>query len=160
MKLICNKHGASEHSRTGVKIVRYKCLACTYDYTHSYLRRLKQKAVDYAGGACVECGYNKSVQALHFHHIDSSTKEFAIFESRGGKKIVRDWDKLVIEIDKCVLLCANCHAELHHVERNESDSNKPQSIELGLSRTQLAAINRSIIERRHTIEDIIERLSL
>lgn len=50
---------------------------------------------------------------MDFHHRDPSQKDFAIGETRQGKKIVRSWDALIPELDKCDLLCKNCHAEVH-----------------------------------------------
>ena len=65
-------------------------------------------AVEYKGGACVLCGYNKSHAALEFHHIDPHEKDIQI-----GVKANIAWSKIKLEIDKCVLLCANCHREEH-----------------------------------------------
>lgn len=73
---------------------------------------LKQKAVDYLGGKCIDCGYNKCLQALEFDHVDPSQKEFTI----SGKHCF-SWGKIKIELDKCVLRCANCHRERHANER-------------------------------------------
>lgn len=72
-------------------------------------RRIKQKAVEYLGGKCVRCGYNKCVAALQFHHKDITKKEFGI----SAKGIIRSWERIKVELDKCELLCANCHAEEH-----------------------------------------------
>jgi len=55
------------------------------------------------------CGYRKFVGALDFHHIDEKTKQFDL-SSRG---LTRAWSRIQIELDKCVLLCANCHREIH-----------------------------------------------
>lgn len=71
-------------------------------------RKLKRKSVDYSGGECLKCGYNKSLAALVFHHTDPTTKEHGF---NGGK--TTDWPKWKVEIDKCVMLCQNCHMELH-----------------------------------------------
>lgn len=72
-------------------------------------RRRKDQAIAYKGGQCQACGYNRCSWALQFHHIDESTKSFEI-----SKKIARlSFEKLVPELDKCALLCANCHAEVH-----------------------------------------------
>jgi hypothetical protein len=71
--------------------------------------RLKQKMVDYLGGCCQECGFYKCISALHFHHVDSETKSFTISGSH-----TRKWSVLEQELDKCDLICANCHAEKHH----------------------------------------------
>lgn len=70
-------------------------------------QRLKQKAIDYKGGKCQECEYNKCNAALTFHHINPEEKSFTI----SGKSI--SWERIKVEIDKCLLLCFNCHAELH-----------------------------------------------
>lgn len=82
-----------------------KCPSC-----NSNLRRfaLKIKAIDYKGGKCVVCGYSRCVGALCFHHRDPNEKEFTISGNH-----CRRWDVLKQELDKCVLLCTNCHAELH-----------------------------------------------
>jgi hypothetical protein len=73
---------------------------------------LKQKAVDYLGGKCIDCGYNRCLQALEFDHIDPSQKEFTI----SGRHCF-SWEKVKLELDKCVLRCANCHRERHANER-------------------------------------------
>lgn len=67
---------------------------------------LKLKAVTYMGGKCTECNYKKCLGALQFHHIDQATKEFSF----SGKHCL-SWEKLRAELDKCVLVCSNCHAE-------------------------------------------------
>jgi hypothetical protein len=71
-------------------------------------RRVKVKAVAYKGGKCIDCGYNRCVAALQFHHPNGD-KDFGI----AAKGATRSWEKVVVELDKCVLLCANCHAERH-----------------------------------------------
>jgi predicted transcriptional regulator len=67
----------------------------------------KQKCVDYLGGKCIICGYNKSLKALEFHHRDPSKKDFPISGIR------KSWDFTKKELNKCDLLCANCHREEH-----------------------------------------------
>ena len=69
---------------------------------------LKEKAVEYKGGKCVKCGYDKYVGALEFHHINDD-KKFSI----GNKGLTRSWEKIINEIDKCILVCSNCNKELH-----------------------------------------------
>lgn len=63
---------------------------------------------DYKGSKCVRCGYDKCKSALHFHHLVPSTKDFQISGNWG-----LSWDKVKSELDKCILVCANCHAEIH-----------------------------------------------
>lgn len=72
-------------------------------------KRLRQMAREYKGDQCVLCGYNKCKDALDFHHLDESQKEFGLSE-RG---MTRSWEKIKQEVDKCVLICANCHREIH-----------------------------------------------
>ncbi len=71
-------------------------------------RLVKQILVEEAGGRCVTCGYDRYVDALHFHHRDKSKKSFAL--SRKGATMALA--KLREEAKKCVPLCANCHAEV------------------------------------------------
>jgi hypothetical protein len=72
-------------------------------------RKLKAALVAYKGGFCVRCGYADCQQALCFHHRDPAEKEFSIGE---GNKIWR-LEQAIKEIEKCDLLCLNCHAEVH-----------------------------------------------
>jgi hypothetical protein len=68
----------------------------------------KKRCVDYLGGRCVRCGYDRCVKAMTFHHRDPAAKEFAI-----SQMLDRGWAVLSAELDKCDLLCFNCHMEEH-----------------------------------------------
>lgn len=89
----------------------------TYSDRREYLKKavskrrkfLRAKSLEYGGGKCSICGYKKCIRALTFHHIDPSKKSFGL--SANG--ITRSWDKTKAELDKCVLLCMNCHMEIH-----------------------------------------------
>jgi DNA-binding CsgD family transcriptional regulator len=70
-------------------------------------KRVKLKLVDYKGGKCEICGYCKSLWALEFHHRDPELKDFTI------SSVSKSFYKLKKEVDKCMLVCSNCHAELH-----------------------------------------------
>jgi hypothetical protein len=72
-------------------------------------RNRKKELIEYLGSKCVMCGYNKSDYSLHFHHVDKSQKEFTISE-----KIDRKFSNLKKEVEKCILLCANCHGEVEY----------------------------------------------
>jgi 5-methylcytosine-specific restriction endonuclease McrA len=72
-------------------------------------KKVRQMAIEYKGGRCQKCGYDFCVDALEFHHSDSSEKDFSISE----KGYTRSWSKVREELDKCILLCANCHREVH-----------------------------------------------
>ena len=71
--------------------------------------RVKEELVNYKGGKCCICGYNKYIGALEFHHLDSSIKDFGIAQNSSYRNI----DALKKEVDKCILVCANCHREIH-----------------------------------------------
>lgn len=70
-------------------------------------KRKKIELVAYKGGCCEICGYNKSISALQFHHRNPNEKDFNI--SRKSYS----FERLKKEVDKCILVCANCHAEIH-----------------------------------------------
>lgn len=73
-------------------------------------RNTKEKVVKGLGGECICCGYNKCNEALDVHHLDPSTKEFALRDIVANPK---KWDRIKEEVKKCVLLCKICHAEFH-----------------------------------------------
>lgn len=75
-------------------------------------QRLKSKAIEYLGGKCCKCGYNKCQAVLQFYHTDPNKKDFGL-SARG---FCRSWKKIKEELDKCLLMCANCHTELHAEE--------------------------------------------
>lgn len=78
-----------------------------YENVRSWRRRTKARAVEYLGGKCVNCGYNRCLRSLSFHHLEPSKKDFRI-----SSRCI-SWESMVKELDKCVLLCSNCHMEVH-----------------------------------------------
>ncbi len=70
---------------------------------------IKQWALDYKGNKCKYCGYDKCIEALEFHHINPDEKDFSISD----RNIKLDWEEIKKELDKCVLVCSNCHREIH-----------------------------------------------
>jgi DNA invertase Pin-like site-specific DNA recombinase len=79
----------------------------------SWRKRKKKELVEYKGGCCEKCGYNKSIEVLQFHHLDPNEKDFTI----SGKSY--SIERLKKEVDKCILVCANCHIEIHEELRNK-----------------------------------------
>jgi len=71
-------------------------------------RKIKTLSIEYKGGKCQVCGYNKYQGTLELHHINQKEKDFGI----GDKGYTRSWEKVKTELDKCVLVCANCHREV------------------------------------------------
>jgi len=72
-------------------------------------RKIREMAVQHLEGKCSRCGYSKYLEVLEFHHRDPSQKLFGI----GQRGLTRGWERVRAEIEKCDLLCANCHRELH-----------------------------------------------
>jgi hypothetical protein len=85
------------------------CKPCTKIQTIERQRKLKQDAINYKGGCCQKCGYNKYNGALEFHHIDPTQKDFTI----AHLKLTTFNETIKKELDKCILVCANCHREIH-----------------------------------------------
>jgi transposase len=106
MTLSCSRHG-----RTTFRICGkggYRCARCNAEAVARRRRKVKRTLVDEAGGGCVLCGYDRCLTALEFHHLDRADKRFSL-SSRG---VARALAKVREEARKCVLLCANCHAEV------------------------------------------------
>jgi hypothetical protein len=82
------------------------CKKCLVNYQNERWRRRKTEAIAYKGGKCIACGYARCIAALEFHHRDRNTKELS-----GNQLKSMSWEKIKAEIDKCDLLCANCHRE-------------------------------------------------
>lgn len=105
-------------------------------------RRTKERVVYYLGGKCILCGYNKCNRSLHAHHVEPANKKFSI----ARKGTTRSWKKLRKELDKCVLVCANCHGEIHGKQINMSILSE--------------ALRRDLLLRNERAETIIDNSSL
>lgn len=84
-------------------------MACRVEAVQRRRDKIKQMAVEYKGGKCAICGYDKYIGALEFHHLNPSEKDFSI----GAKGYTRSFARVREELDKCVCLCSNCHKEVH-----------------------------------------------
>ena len=78
-----------------------------YEYVKKHRQNYKRMMTAAFESKCGICGYNKSLVALDFHHLNEKEKEFTI------RNKIKAWSKLVEELRKCVLLCSNCHREVH-----------------------------------------------
>lgn len=111
----CKHHGKTEFVRRVDG--RYRCKKCAVESVQKRRNKLKELAVEYKGGKCQCCGYNKCICALEFHHLNGEEKEFSI--SANG--YTRKWETVKKELDKCILLCSNCHKEVHYGIININD---------------------------------------
>ena len=90
---------------------RARCGSCN---TKIRRYRAKAAAIKYLGGKCVDCGWRGDQAAFQFHHKDPDKKDFII-----GNAANKSWGIIKSELDKCLLLCANCHS-IRHSAKNGS----------------------------------------
>ena len=86
-----------------------RCRSCC---TTVRRKAMKKRVVEFKGGACIRCGYNKQIEVLSFHHRDPSLKSHEVCGA-----VNRSFAANLAEAEKCDLLCANCHMEVHAEER-------------------------------------------
>lgn len=120
-KLICEICGKEFSPKTNNAKRRKYCYECSPEQNQgenkaeqvSALRKaMKKEAVKRKGGKCEICGYSKNISALQFHHINPQNKKFGL----ANNGIIHPWDEYWEEAQKCILVCANCHAEIHSEE--------------------------------------------
>lgn len=102
----CHRHGDTTFVLEGRGY--FRCTRCRSEAVVKWRRRAKQRLIEERGGACGICGYDPYQGALEFHHLDPTTKEFGL----AAYGVTRRFEDVQAEAEKCVLLCANCHAEV------------------------------------------------
>lgn len=106
---ICKKHGTSVHYLVKGTKNSWKCRECNTERVTATRRNNKIKLIQMFGGKCSQCGYDRYAGALEFHHLDPEHKDFGI----GSGKISFSLKRMIEEAKKCVLVCSNCHKEIH-----------------------------------------------
>ena len=117
MKKICEICGSEFETKSATRIYCYECSGestrINYEsrkHQKTILRNsMKKQAIKLLGGKCCICGYNKCIDALEFHHKDPTKKEFKL-----GSGNTMSWKEYKKEAQKCMLLCSNCHKEIHY----------------------------------------------
>jgi hypothetical protein len=106
---VCKRHGLVTFHlcSQGKRGYRWRCKRCVGEAVTRRLQKVKRILVEEAGGCCAVCGYERCIVNLHFHHVDPTTKSFALSVASG-----KGLGKLRAEAKKCVLVCANCHGEI------------------------------------------------
>lgn len=108
----CAKCNQEFFPKKQAKTRRY-CYDCVpeeaYENGATLRKLIKHWALNYKGAKCQCCGYDKCDDALEFHHINQEEKDFSISD----RDIKLDWDSIKAELDKCILVCSNCHREIH-----------------------------------------------
>jgi len=115
-KMYCSNKCKQKHHYDRVK-------EQTNTYHSQTIRGYKRKLylIEFLGGSCKECGYNKNISALEFHHRDPNVKDHQL-DSRTLSN--RSMDYIMNEISKCDLLCSNCHREFHNPEMDINEVKK------------------------------------
>ena len=103
---VCKSHGRADFVRNGRG--HYRCTRCRSERVTRRRRTVKETLIRELGGACALCGYGRYAGALEFHHLNPAEKAFGL--SAGG--VARSLERARQEAAKCILLCANCHAEV------------------------------------------------
>ena len=133
----CGKKASRERISKGISSKNKICAKCGKEFTiknNAFSRRycydcipeigntgaanrkiIKKWAVEYKGGKCCKCGYNKCLDALDLHHLNPTEKDFNLSD----RNLSLDWNEITPELDKCILVCANCHREIHAEENKE-----------------------------------------
>lgn len=109
-ELGCSKSTISYHLGRGRK---ERTVAATKARRLKERREIKLRH----GGRCSKCGYSKCLAALQFHHIEPNNKKFGITEALRLSRLKYSREEIEKESEKCILLCANCHLELHYPEQ-------------------------------------------
>jgi transposase-like protein len=102
----CPRHGVTAHRQRANGA--WRCLRCRSRHVTEHRRRTKARMLSEAGGRCVLCGYDRCPSALHFHHLEPERKRFGLATAGATRALATTR----AEVAKCVLLCANCHAEV------------------------------------------------
>ncbi len=106
----CKKHGLTDHyhaSKTNPN--HWKCKKCNVSNVTTRRRNVREQILLEAGGKCVVCSYDRCQRALEFHHMEPGKKDFGL----SAKGLTMGIDKMREEIKKCILVCSNCHREIH-----------------------------------------------
>src|SRR3954466_3606152 len=105
MERECKRHGSTEYRN--YKSRGWVCLRCEVENVSRRRKVIRDTLLDEAGGKCIRCGYDRCRDALVFHHLDPAQKERGLSNWQYSLKRGR------VEASKCILVCANCHAEIH-----------------------------------------------
>lgn len=110
---LCRKCGETKPSRF-LKGRWTECRKCRGGNQSGRFREYKRRAVEYKGGECEMCGYKRCLGSLDFHHRDPKQKD-------PRWRRMRSWtfERIKKELDKCMLVCKNCHGEIHYGDETQ-----------------------------------------
>lgn len=104
----CGENDPEKFARHWYCIKYSKCIKCHAQEQSQRYTKYRLQSIKRMGGKCCLCGYDKYHGSLHFHHLDPSQKDpqWKLLKARPVKQIRA-------ELSKCILVCANCHGEIH-----------------------------------------------
>lgn len=114
MKMVDNKEHHNKLAREAYHRNKHKHKEKRKIYNTKRKQILKEKAIQYKGGCCAVCGGIFPPCVYDFHHIDPTLKDF-----QPSAALDRNWVRATEELDKCILVCSNCHRIIHHNTPNE-----------------------------------------
>ena len=147
----CPIHGKTEfhfYEKSGRK-GQWKCLKCESELAILKKQKYKLKMIEYKGNKCEKCGYNKNIAALEFHHLDPSTKKFTLSDTH------HTWEETKEELDKCILVCANCHRELHNPQ--STPEKLKELIELHNYNVEIKKKQTKKNKYKFTLKEVLEK---
>lgn len=124
---ICPRHGSVKHYLTKDGV--WRCTLCRTERVENHRRKRKKLLVDMKGGKCERCGYDKCIDALEFHHLNPQEKDFGLSDGR-----TRSFSRVKEELNKCILVCSNCHKEIHSEIRQTNMKNLLKEVEENMLR--------------------------
>jgi len=85
-------------------------MSYTSEKVKLWRKRTKERIVAAFGNVCGICGYDRCNDSLALHHINPEEKDFSLGAIRAN---ARSWARIVVELRKCIMVCHNCHSEIH-----------------------------------------------
>ena len=150
----CPIHGLTEFTfqKSSSHHGQFKCNKCETELATLKNQKRKIKAVEYKGGKCELCGYDKNISALEFHHTDPDKKDFTISGFKCG------WIDLQRELDKCIMICANCHREIHNPHSTKDNIQKMMEIHRDKVLIKMETYKRNRPSKyKFTLEEVEEK---
>lgn len=120
--------------------------------TKRWRGKIKEKCLKLMGGKCILCGYDYCNQALEFHHIDKNGKEFSISTIIAGATPISE---ILEELKKCVILCANCHREVHYKNK------KIENYKINVTENDIIVfLNNGINWDMYNLKEMLQKMTL
>lgn len=143
-------HHRWDRIKTELKKCKVLCKNCHYEVHNSRFNPLKEKLLEIKGvHECGQCGYNKTTSSLDFHHINETNKNFRVSRGYREDRWKIPLDLIITEMDKCVVICRNCHSVKHVDTKKFKRLRKQIEHKVNNHRSKQKKIDRAIISNLH-----------